>query len=122
MVPLCRTSTFLTYSGRRSQDLLDSQRHGGAEARGGAAGAADAEWEDGEAEFLDALSGAPSWRASQEGDASAAAAAASGASAEAVAAVRQALAKQQAREVPEEERWAVQVGRGPFAGSPVARA
>lgn len=100
--PPCRTTTFLTYSGRHSQDLQGSKR------LADTASAANGDWEGGGAEFLDALSGGPSRRASHDGEAAKAPAA----SAEELAAVRQALAGQQAREVPEEERWAVQVGRG----------
>lgn len=95
---VARTTTFLTYSGRHSQDLQGSKR------LADTASAANGDWEGGGAEFLDALSGGPSRRASHDGEAAKAPAA----SAEELAAVRQALAGQQAREVPEEERWAVQ--------------
>ncbi len=112
----CRTTTFLTYSGRRSQDLKDAAQlgpaglaavaerggGGGGGSASGAAGAA-AGWE----EYQDALSGGPSRRTSFDAG-PAGAAGGQAPSPEELAAVQAALAAQQAREVPEDERWAVQ--------------
>lgn len=111
-----RTTTFLTYSGRRDQDLQDAARRSpgqlGAMAAGAAGAARTADWANGgAAEYLDALSGEPSRRMSYD-DGTLGGAGGSGASSVAtekeLAEVRAALAKQQSMEVPEEERWAVQ--------------
>lgn len=126
----CRTTTFLTYSGRRSQDLKDFTRRsldrlaavaeGGAFPEGwpegamplggtpGVSAAAALQGATVDAEFLDAVSRRMSL---EEGVAAAAVLP------EEVAAVRAALAKQQAREVPEDERWAVQVRARLWAGA-----
>ena len=70
--------------------------------------AAVAEADSCDGEFSDALSGGPSARTSIDGGA---AANGDGAAAK-VASVRAAVAEQEARGVPEDERWAVQVRCG----------
>ncbi|KAI7837930.1 hypothetical protein COHA_008236 [Chlorella ohadii] len=105
-----RTTTFLTYSGRRSQDLKDFTRRSLdrlAAAAGSGSPQAAAALAEADGEFLDAVSR----RTSVDDAAMQAAAAAPGlgtVSIEEVKAVRAALARQQAQEVPEDERWAVQ--------------
>ncbi|PRW45250.1 ENHANCED DISEASE RESISTANCE 2 isoform X2 isoform B [Chlorella sorokiniana] len=104
-----RTTTFLTYSGRRSQDLKDFTRRSLdrlAVAAGGASLDAAAAVAEADGEFQDAMS-----RRTSVDDAAGEAQAAPGVgqvSIEEVKAVRAALARQQAQEVPEDERWAVQ--------------
>ena len=111
----CRTTTFLTYSGRRSQDTRDLTANGdgslgspanGTLGGGGSASASErmdavAEADGCEGEFSDAQSGGPSACTSTDG-------AGDGAAAK-LASVRAAVAEQEAREVPEDELWAVQV-------------
>ena len=104
------TTTFLTYSGRRSQDLKDFTRRsldrlaavteGGPDKLGQLDGVTTAAaLAAADAEFVDALSRRTSTDDAASGGSS---------SAVEVAALRAALAAQQAQEVPEEERWAVQ--------------
>lgn len=99
----CRTTTFLTYSGRRSQDLKDAAIRPAAAVTIGMTTVAEA----GDSELLESV---PAARVSGDGKVVVAPVIA-----EEVEAVRAALLKQQAQEVPEDERWAVQVGRAHVA-------
>ncbi|KAI3426288.1 hypothetical protein D9Q98_008661 [Chlorella vulgaris] len=91
-----RTTTFLTYSGRRSQDLKDAAIRPAAAVTIGMTTVAEA----GDSELLESV---PAARVSGDGKVVVAPVIA-----EEVEAVRAALLKQQAQEVPEDERWAVQ--------------